>query len=335
MESTLLEIEHNRRLAAYTAAAMYGAAALDGLVECVLPHDPSFSMLPVLVVLGILVVLLTVGPRLPRSALWVLGPFGVAVNSYALATTPATNDGAVIFALPVLWQALFFGRRGALSILLCVAIGDGLALVHLGNGLGYPERWVDVMVSTTSAAVVVLALQRRNLMLVNRLSGEARIDPLTGLLNRRGFDERAAVELAHLRREPHPFALVTFDVDHFKHVNDEWGHDVGDRVLRHIGDLLRSEARTVDVLARFGGEEFVALLPDTDASGAEVFAERVRQALARCDGGLPAVRLSAGVCPGVATIEAMTLVAQADTALYEAKRTGRDRTQVFRPSAVA
>jgi hypothetical protein len=221
MESTLRDIQHNRRLAAYTAAAMYGAAALDGLVELVLPDDPTFSLLPVLVVLGILAVLLTVGPKLPRRALMLLGPLGVLLNCYALATTPGVNDGAVIFALPVLWQAMFFGRRGAFWILVLVAVGDALALVHLGTGVGYPERWVDVMVSTVSVSVVVLALQARNERLVARLTGEARIDPLTGLLNRRGFDERTAAVLSHLEREPRPLALVTFDIDHFKRVNDE------------------------------------------------------------------------------------------------------------------
>jgi diguanylate cyclase (GGDEF)-like protein len=258
-----------------------------------------------------------------------LGPLGVLLNSYALATTTGSNDGAVIFALPVLWQALFFGRRGAFGILCCVAVGDGLALIHLGHGLGYPERWVDVMVATSSVATVVLGLQARNARLVERLAGEARIDPLTGLLNRRGFDERTAAELARLHRNPQPFAVVTFDIDHFKRVNDRFGHDVGDQVLRHIGRLVRGMARDADVLARFGGEEFVVLLPDADADGAEAYAERVRRALALDTGELPAVSLSAGVCQGCLDTDPTTLIARADAALYEAKRAGRDRTRVF------
>jgi diguanylate cyclase (GGDEF)-like protein len=319
----------DRRVMAYSAAAMYGAAAVDGAVEILLPKVPSFSMLPIFVTTGMFLLLITAGPRLSRRVLALSAPLGVAMVSYALATTNVTaSDAAVLYALPVLWQSVFFGRRGALCSLALVGVGDALALVALGR-YGYPERWVDVMVSVTAIALVVTALEERNQRLLASLSREARIDPLTGLLNRRGFDERAAHELAHLRREPASFALVTFDVDHFKFVNDQWGHEVGDRVLSHIGQLLQHHARSIDVLARFGGEEFVALLPGTSVAGAEAFADRVRHALGSHPGGLPRVRLSAGVSHGSAVTEVAPLVARADAALYEAKRAGRDRTRVF------
>jgi diguanylate cyclase (GGDEF)-like protein len=128
---------------------------------------------------------------------------------------------------------------------------------------------------------------------------------------------------------------VIFDIDHFKLVNDQWGHDVGDRVLRHVGKLLREQARDVDILARFGGEEFVALLSDTEIDGAQGFADRVRESLVRRTGGLPSVRLSAGVRAGEPTSEIASLLAEADLALYEAKRSGRDRTTVFISAASA
>jgi diguanylate cyclase (GGDEF)-like protein len=320
---------HSRRVMAYCGAAMYGAAAVDGLIELVLPNVPHFAMLPIYVVLALFVLLMTVGQHLPRGVLALNGPLGVALVAYALATTSVTaSDSAVLYALPVLWQSLFFGRRGAIFVLVCVAIGDALALVALGP-YGYPERWFDVMVSVTAIAVVVRALEERNERLVQTLRTEARVDPLTGLLNRRGFDERAAVELGHVTREARPFVVVVFDIDHFKLVNDEWGHEIGDRVLQRVGALLSEHARTVDVLARFGGEEFVVMLPDTDVAGGQAFADRVRHALAASHGGLPAVRLSAGVRASRAAVDITALLADADLALYEAKRTGRDRTRVY------
>jgi diguanylate cyclase (GGDEF)-like protein len=326
-------IRHNRRVMAYCAAAMYGAAALDGAIEIVLPKVPSFSILPIIATTVMTLLLFTLGPRLPRRVIMLNGPIGVALVSYALATTAVTaSDSAVLFALPVLWQCLFFGRRGAGAILFLVATGEALALHALGR-YGYPERWVDVMVSTTAIAVVVTALEERNERLLATVSMEARMDPLTGLLNRRGFDERAAAELTPALREAQSFALVIFDIDHFKLVNDQWGHDVGDRVLRHVGKLLREQARDVDILARFGGEEFVVLLPDTDIDGAQAFADRVRESLVRRTGGLPSVRLSAGIRDGEPTSEIVSLLAEADLALYEAKRAGRDRTTVFAGAA--
>jgi diguanylate cyclase (GGDEF)-like protein len=326
-------IRHNPRIVAYCAAAMYGAAALDGAIETLLPKVPSFSVLPIYAVVAMTALMVFVGPRLPRRAIAFNGPVGVALVSYAVATTKVTaSDASVLYALPVLWQCLFFGRRGAAAVTLLVAAGDALALRALGP-YGYPERWVDVMVSTTAIAIVVTSLEGRNERLLATLSMEARVDPLTGLLNRRGFDERAAAELTPAVRAAHPFALVIFDVDHFKLVNDQWGHDVGDRVLRHVGTLLREQARDGDILARFGGEEFVALLPDSDLAGAEAFVDRVREALLRRTGGLPPVRLSAGVRAGEPTSEIPDLLAEADLALYDAKRAGRDRIAVFVPAA--
>jgi diguanylate cyclase (GGDEF)-like protein len=322
-------IRHNRRIMAYCAAAMYAAAALDGAIEILLPNVPSFSLLPIYVVAAMTAFMFFAGPHLPRRVIVLNGPLGVALVSYALATTKVTaSDSAVLFALPVLWQSLFFGRRGAVAILLLIAAGEALALHALGP-YGYPARWVDVMVSTTAIAAVVTTLEGRNERLLATLSMEARVDPLTGLLNRRGFDERAAAELSPAVRGSRPFALVSLDIDHFKLVNDQWGHDVGDQVLRHVGGLLREQARDGDILARFGGEEFVALLPDADLDGAQMFADRVRESLVRRTGGLPAVRLSAGIRVGEPSSEVTALLAEADLALYDAKRAGRDRTTVF------
>ncbi len=315
---------------AYTAAAMYGGAAFDGSIEGFLPGDPAFAIAPVFVAMAIAAVLALFGPRLPRWGLAPLGPIGVVLIAYALAATTGAGDGAVLYMWPVLWSTFFFGRRGAVSIVACVGVAHAVTLLALPAASSYPGRWVDVMISVSIVALVVLTLVHHNDLLLTRLADEARTDALTGLLNRRGFEERASLELARARREEQSMAVAVFDVDHFKRINDEWGHEIGDRVLARTGELMAAHTRTIDVLARFGGEEFVVLLPGCGSAEAEAFTERVRAALGRSDAsGLPTVRVSAGVVAAVAPTDIDVLLQDADSALYHAKRGGRDRTVIF------
>jgi diguanylate cyclase (GGDEF)-like protein len=201
---------------------------------------------------------------------------------------------------------------------------------------GNLDRWIDVMASVTVIGTVVEILASRNRRLLGRISDEARVDDLTGLLNRRGFEERAQVELDWARREEISLAVVCFDLDSFKSVNDEFGHDVGDLVLARFAECFRRESRRVDVAARMGGEEFVALLPDADLDEAYLFAERVRTAFERTvPGGAPRVTASAGAATEVAPDRLEPLLRSADMALYAAKAQGRDRTVLGRPSMVA
>jgi diguanylate cyclase (GGDEF)-like protein len=322
----------SKRLMAYTASAMYAGAALDGAIEGFLPGDPAFALLPVIVVAVIFVLLVAVGPRLPWICLAMLGPMGVALVAYALATTPGAGDGAVLYTMPVLWTTFFYGRRGAVAILGCVAIGHAVVLAILPAGSVYPGRWVDVMVAITATAVVVLALEGRNQALLGRLAAEARTDPLTGLLNRRGLGERAVVEIARSRRDGTMLALASFDLDYFKRINDEWGHEAGDRVLSWIGRLLTAESRDIDTVARVGGEEFVVLLPGTHLDGAHAFTERVRAGLDNHEiQDLPPVGVSAGIVSIRDPEDLATMLQRADSALYAAKRSGRDRTVSWPP----
>ncbi|GJG85690.1 hypothetical protein tb265_08710 [Gemmatimonadetes bacterium T265] len=157
-------------------------------------------------------------------------------------------------------------------------------------------------------------------------------DPLSGCVNRRGFEQQLARELARAERAGAPLALLAVDVDHFKRVNDEFGHLAGDAVLREVGAVLRAGARAGDVVARVGGEEFLVVLPDTDAAGAAALAERVvAAAREHVYPGLPAGR-RVTVSAGTAAVGRVTdlgiaeeLKARADHALYAAKRGGRDR----------
>lgn len=154
-------------------------------------------------------------------------------------------------------------------------------------------------------------------------------DALTGLLNRRAFDTVLAEEADRARRFGHPFALVLFDLDHFKSVNDTHGHPAGDAVLAAVARVLESGVRTIDRVARVGGEEFAVLLMETTAPEALAGAERLVEAVrVRPIAAGDALMLPVTISAGVATFpehEGAHLLQEADKALYAAKRGGRDR----------
>ena len=313
---------------AYSAAAMFGGATFVGFIEGLIPGGSHFSLVPVFIALGFVVLLLRWGPRLPPMALAALGPIGAALIGISLATTHGHGDGAALYAWPVLWESYFFGRRGAVMIVIWVGIVHALVLVSLPPGVGYVDRWLDVMVSMTMVGGVVYLLSTQNERLMARLAGEARVDGMTGLLNRRGFVEAAEAELARARRSGVTIGLVSFDIDHFKAVNDEFGHDTGDRVLARLGQIFREQGRQGDFVGRMGGEEFVALLVDSNVRRAVEYAERLRAAFAVYAPGLPHATLSAGVTATSSAVELQPHLQLADAALYAAKRAGRDRTVI-------
>jgi diguanylate cyclase (GGDEF)-like protein len=158
----------------------------------------------------------------------------------------------------------------------------------------------------------------------------AETDALTTLPNRRAFESAWRGEIARHERYAQPVSLVLLDIDHFKQINDRWGHDAGDEVLRSVAQALRHGIRDVDLPARLGGEEFVVLLPETTFTAASEAAERLRSAIellhVRWLGQTIPVRVSIGVsaCP-TSVASPADLLHTADTALYEAKRTGRNR----------
>jgi two-component system cell cycle response regulator len=166
---------------------------------------------------------------------------------------------------------------------------------------------------------------------VNNTMALAVTDELTGLYNRRYFDRHLNVMLAKAHEQDRDMALMILDIDHFKAVNDNHGHDIGDAVLREFAARLKRNIRGVDLACRFGGEEFVVLMPDTDTAQAEAVAERVRQSMAEKAFEVGAARaLSVTVSVGVSIRESLAdtpegLIKRADVALYRAKREGRNR----------
>jgi diguanylate cyclase (GGDEF)-like protein len=162
-------------------------------------------------------------------------------------------------------------------------------------------------------------------------------DALTGLYNRRQFLVLAESEWDRFRRYGRPLSLLVLDIDHFKAVNDRYGHDVGDRAIGHVGDVCQSAKRASDVVARIGGEEFALLLPETSLADACTLAERLRQSVSQRtfsgNGHSLYVAISIGAseaCPDMTGIA--DLMRRADAALYEAKRAGRNRVAVYDPT---
>jgi diguanylate cyclase (GGDEF)-like protein len=198
---------------------------------------------------------------------------------------------------------------------------------------GFPAAAAALWAATIIAIVGIAAATSRSLLELSqdldranqRLTHLARVDALTGCLNHRVFHERLQEELARRSRGGAPISLVMLDIDHFKQVNDEHGHPVGDEVLRAIGTALRAAVRPYDVVGRTGGEEFGVLLPNTTGAVAASVAERIRHAVAAAEAPV-GVTVSAGLAEvPVRGWTASELLRTADAALYEAKRTGRDR----------
>jgi diguanylate cyclase (GGDEF)-like protein len=164
----------------------------------------------------------------------------------------------------------------------------------------------------------------------------ATIDPLTGIANRQAVLDLVEQELARAMRFRHPLSVILVDLDHFKRLNDSHGHAAGDRVLRHVGSLLTASVRAIDTAGRYGGEEFLIVLPETDVDAAASVAEKLRRMVAgsplRLESGeIVTVTLSAGVAGGLGTVlRPDVLVRDADAALYSAKALGRDQVYVFR-----
>jgi len=171
---------------------------------------------------------------------------------------------------------------------------------------------------------------------LRRLAESNNRDGLTGVFNRRYLEESLDYEFTRARRYGHPLSVLLLDLDHFKRINDTHGHLAGDEVLRQAARRIASAVRNVDVVGRYGGEEFLVILPETDCDGAHVVAERIRTLIATQPVvyGETAIDISTSI--GLATLEAhmaayTDLVERADTALYQAKRNGRNQVVAHAP----
>jgi diguanylate cyclase (GGDEF)-like protein len=228
------------------------------------------------------------------------------------------------------WPAAFVPMLHG-AIFLCPA---ALATLAPSGGVHSLARaWIvvfalEIVLYVVGTAFIVLILAKDRT--VHLYKTAATTDPLTGVLNRRGFFEAAAIVMRRNSKAMAPVSVLAFDLDHFKSINDRYGHAVGDAVLQSFARVVRETMRAGDIIGRLGGEEFVAFLPGTLADAAAA-AERVRSAFAATSmvrsGQRIAATVSIGVACGspVAAIDA--LITRADAALYRAKSQGRDRVE--------
>ncbi len=213
-------------------------------------------------------------------------------------------------------------------------------VISLGSSDGDNQRFVEVVSDQGEGRNVALKLAatntqltrtvNENVELIARLDHLTRTDTLTGLFNRRSFQERAAQERTRSTRLKQPIALLVLDIDHFRQINDQHGHAAGDQVLVQLAEICRSTCRAVDVLARIAGEKFALLLPDTNLSAAEVITERLRSTLAERAVPIPEQQpvqftVSIGLTSWLAEETFSAALARADQALAQAKADGRNR----------
>lgn len=270
-------------------------------------------------------------PR-PHAAWWL--PL-LALGVLLAATRPASEGGALPAIQHNVW--LQYPRGTALAGMAVTACISAAVLVSLIQGSPSPADWALIaaagsmlVLSSLTVGVSAMMFQTHIFVLVRRVSVLSRLsqtDPLTRIANRRSTDERLAAEIQRAARFGHPLSIALIDVDDFKLVNDTYGHPVGDAVLQRLASLLVRELRTIDVAGRYGGEEFLVVLPETDAGGASIALERILEAV-RGDR-----QLSITVSAGISEFEtngraASDLLDAADRALYQAKRSGKNRAVV-------
>jgi diguanylate cyclase (GGDEF)-like protein len=218
-----------------------------------------------------------------------------------------------------------------------------LAQAEHGSDAGAGTEMLKTMTASASWLLAQVEASRKELegtrAQLNRAQDEleraqslALSDPLTTLPNRRGLDVALSRELARARRAHTPLCLAVLDIDHFKRINDQFGHAVGDQALQHVASVLKQAVRETDILARFGGEEFVLLFPDTLLPAAEFTLNRLLRTLERApleaNDTQVAVCFSAGLAQWGPQESAEHLVTRADQAMYAAKRAGRGRVMV-------
>jgi diguanylate cyclase (GGDEF)-like protein len=207
-------------------------------------------------------------------------------------------------------------------------IAAGVSLGVLGVPATSPD-FTPARRMVVGAAAALLGVAVRSVYLLQELRESSLRDPLTGCVNRGHAMEVVASELMRSRRSRLPVSLIMFDLDRFKSINDRFGHLCGDAVLGEVGAKMRSALRTTDLKCRYGGEEFLVLLPDTPLDGAHRVAESLRRELAALpidwDGRVVRITSSFGVaCARPNEIDPTPLIARADAALYRAKREGRN-----------
>jgi diguanylate cyclase (GGDEF)-like protein len=249
------------------------------------------------------------------------------------------NDSPFFFTFPLIvgGAALVVSPRVTFALAAVASLGYIFAIASPGNGPLPPVVIAKVGINLTAlvllayVAMVIAREQRRSRDAAIRLST---IDPLTGLFNRTFFFAAVDREIARSARSNRGFCVLMMDLDELKAINDRHGHYFGDRVLGGVGEVIRSGVRKIDTAARYGGDEFVVLLPETDPTGAYVLAEKVRIGVTELDIPVSGVALEASISVGVVSYPddgrtSDELLISADQAMYASKRGGKNRVMGF------
>jgi len=286
-------------------------------------------------------------PNLPGLVFGAIVWIGVAVALPSLNTAMRLTVGAAIVAVYAALTAseLWNERRRTMqkrwpTIAVPVMHGGVLMLPILLGGLLRPHDetfassiWVtafsiELILYAIGTVFVIFVLVSDRAVTVHKTA--ASVDPLSGMLNRRGFSEACMLVIEREAVAGRPVTVMIFDIDHFKSINDRFGHPAGDEILKLFSTVVMSNLRISDLSGRIGGEEFAALLPCALEEGV-IVAERVREAFEAsgivCEQGPVDTTVSIGVAGGPAGTELEVLLASADTALYQAKRSGRNRVE--------
>jgi len=258
---------------------------------------------------------------------------GTALVTAAVWHQGAASRYAVLYVLIVLYAAYFFSRvQTAVQVVFASTAYASAVLSHHPDDSDL-SRWLVTVGVMGVATVLVFALKERLEGVIGRLEAAARTDVLTGLLNRRGFEETFERELERAKRSGRELSLIVGDLDHFKQLNDLYGHGAGDAALETVAAAMNAAKRRIDSAGRVGGEEFALVVPETDERDAYMLAERLRRAVRdAASAGGPALTISFGlaVYPRHGRTPE-TLFLAADQALYAAKELGRDRTVIHNP----
>ena len=322
------------------AGALFLIGSAMTVLGLVLPHSAQVDTGGFWVMGGGLAVgacaLFRYGPRLSLRSYegWMLiGSVTVTLSIYFNGERhggPSAGN-QVLYVWIALYSGYFFSRFGLIRQLVVIAGLYAAVLLVIHPGAVALTRWLITVGMVSAAGAIVHAMKLRNDELLTRLLKSARTDALTGLFNRPAYDERLKLELARGRRGGLPTALIIADIDHFKEINDRRGHAAGDAALRLVGETALRVSRSTDYFARIGGDEFAAILPDTDAEGAFLFAERLREAILVAQGDDGSLTMSLGIAESRADgLTSDLLSRSADEALYEAKGLGRNQTVVAR-----
>ncbi|MSQ23109.1 MAG: GGDEF domain-containing protein [Chloroflexi bacterium] len=198
---------------------------------------------------------------------------------------------------------------------------------------------IAVWIVAATAGLVGIEVNRTHRRMAEQMERSelySNVDWLTGLYNRRHLEFVLPQEIARAHRNGRPVSLLIVDADHLKAVNDNLGHLMGDQLLTHISEVMKLQMRLVDTVIRFGGDEFVIIMPDTDSAGAFIPSERIRAVMSGYELSADGIAVETSISAGLVTFpedaqDGSSLLAAADSALYVSKRDGRDRVTVYRP----